>query len=386
MFAKLLEAAACRMDEPTEGFNIEALLAPVPGDVPAGTDLRQDYSPQSLYYRLRDARAEARAVERELESPDPDRPPAAWPPPQWRTVRELATEALAHAKDLEIAAWLTEALLRGNGLPGLTAGVKLMSELVERFWDELYPLPDDEGIATRVAPVAGLNGFEGNGTLIQPLRRLALFARPDGAALEFWQYEQSERLAEAADEAARQQRMAAGAIPFETLYNEAVAAGAAHFSALRDAAVAAGDAWRRLGETFDARAAADAPPTSAVRDLIDKIAEIATRFAAGAPAPASAPPPAPGADGAGASATLATGGQGLVPAGAIASREDALRALLDIAEYFRRTEPLSPLAYTLQEAVRRARMNWPQLLEEVVPDPSARAAILTSLGIRPPSE
>ena len=32
---------------------------------------------------------------------------------------------------------------------------------------------------------------------------------------------------------------------------------------------------------------------------------------------------------------------------AVATREDALRALLDIAEYFLRTEPLSPLAYTL---------------------------------------
>ena len=36
-----------------------------------------------------------------------------------------------------------------------------------------------------------------------------------------------------------------------------------------------------------------------------------------------------------------------------------------IAEFFRRTEPLSPLSYTLQEAVRRARMSWPELLEEI---------------------
>ena len=374
------------MDEIPEGFDLEALLAPVPGEAPAGTDLRQDDSPQSLYYRLRDARTEARAVERDMESPDPDRPPAPWPPPQWRTIRELATEALGQTKDLEIAAWLTEALLRGNGLPGLTAGVKLMTGLVEVFWDELFPLPDDEGIATRVAPVAGLNGFAGNGTLIQPLRRLGLFVRPDGAPLEFWQYEQSERVAEAADEAARQQRLTAGAIPFDTLYNEAVAAGGAHFAGLQAAAVAAAEAWRLLGETFDSRAGTDAPPTSAVRDLLDKIAAIAARFASGEAGAPAAGTPAPATDGAGVSAAPATAGQGTAPAGPIATREEALRALLDIAEYFRRTEPLSPLAYTLQEAVRRARMNWPQLLEEIVPDPTARAAILTSLGIRPSSE
>ena len=68
----------------------------------------------------------------------------------------------------------------------------------------------------------------------------------------------------------------------------------------------------------------------------------------------------------------------------MASREEALRSLAAIAEFFRRTEPLSPLSYTLQEAVRRARMSWPELLEEIVPDAGQRSQILLSLGIRPP--
>ena len=55
-------------------------------------------------------------------------------------------------KDLEIAAWLTEALLRDGGLAGLAAGVGLMAGLVEAFWDELYPLPDEEGMATSPGP------------------------------------------------------------------------------------------------------------------------------------------------------------------------------------------------------------------------------------------
>ena len=75
---------------------------------------------------------------------------------------------------------------------------------------------------------------------------------------------------------------------------------------------------------------------------------------------------------------------GIGIAGAVASREEALRSLAAIAEFFRRTEPLSPLSYTLQEAVRRARMSWPELLEEIVPDAGQRSQILLSLGIRPP--
>jgi type VI secretion system protein ImpA len=61
-----------------------------------------------------------------------------------------------------------------------------------------------------------------------------------------------------------------------------------------------------------------------------------------------------------------------------------LRELIRIADYFRRTEPQSPLAYTLDDAVRRGRMSWPELLAELVTDDSTRNAMLTSLGIRPP--
>lgn len=73
-----------------------------------------------------------------------------------------------------------------------------------------------------------------------------------------------------------------------------------------------------------------------------------------------------------------------VPAGQIASREDALRVLETLATFFRRTEPVSPLSYTLEEAVRRSRLTWPELLDEIVADRDSRNAILTSLGIRPP--
>ena len=181
------------MNDFPQNFDLETLLTPAEGESRAGVDLRRDDLPQTLYYRLRDARTEARAVERKMERGDPDVSPAQWQQ-QWRDVRKLATEALGQAKDLEVGCWLTEALLRDSGLSGLTAGVKLMTGFVEGFWDEVYPLPDDEGIATRLAPIAGLNGESGAGTLIQPLQRLPLFTRPDGAALEFWQYERSERI------------------------------------------------------------------------------------------------------------------------------------------------------------------------------------------------
>jgi type VI secretion system protein ImpA len=371
-----------------EGFDLEALLAPLPGAAPAGADLREDFSPQSAYYRLRDARAEARAAERAAEAPDPDQGggtggEAPWPA-QWRTVRELATKALtAQTKDLEIAAWLTEALVRSDGLAGLEAGARLIAGLAETLWDSnLYPTPDEDGIVTRVAPVGGLNGEGGQGTLMQPLRKVPLWLRPDQSTLGFWRYEQSMELAGIADPARREARLQAGWLPFEDVEREAQAVGRSALSAVRDESAAALAAWQAMSEVLDARAGIDSPRTSDVRELLQQIHSVADKYAlaeGGAPAPGGAPaaPQIAGAP----QQFPSVGAPGGAEGGA--TREEMLRQLGRIAEFFRRTEPHSPLAYTLDEAVRRGRMSWPQLLEEIVPDAVARNAIQTALGIKP---
>lgn len=366
------------MDDAGQDLELALLAAPIPGDAPAGADLREDFSPQSPYYRLRDARAEARELERRADH-DPEADSA--PPQQWRQVRELAFRALSErTKDLEIAAWLTEALVRHQGLSGLAAGARLIAELVEAFWEGgLYPLPDEDGVATRVAPVTGLNGQGSDGTLMQPLRKIELFAMPDGAPVRVWQYTQSENLEGIGDEARRQQRVAAN----EAFVRAAGMAGATRFTALRAEVKAALDAWTLMDERLAARTGPDAPPTGRVRDLLLTMLKIAERYAPPEPA-RDGPPPNEATEAA--ATDDAAPAEGQASANRPVSREAMLRELERIAEYFRRTEPHSPLAYTLEEAVRRGRLTWPELLQEVVPDGTVRSTILVALGIRPVSE
>jgi type VI secretion system protein ImpA len=363
-----------------DGIDMEALLAPIEGDSPTGVDLREDFTPQSPYYRLRDARAEARAAERAADG-NPSEEAAT--PPQWRTVRDLAINALTtKTKDVEIAAWLTEALVRSDGLRGLAAGAHLIGGLAA-FWDDnLYPMPDEDGIATRVAPIGGLNGEGGGGTLFQPLLKLPLFQRPSGQMMALWQYQQSEKLATESDPVKVEQRLAAGVLPLDAAEAEGRAAGQAHFARLREQARLASDEWRAMGEALDAKAGMDGPSTSGIRDVLDEITALATRFA---PAEEAGEAEAGGAE-AGDGAAAAAGGGGTSVRGPAMNREDMLKELGRIADYFRKSEPQSPLAYTLEEAVRRGRMTWPELMAEVVADVSVRENILMQLGIRPPQE
>jgi type VI secretion system protein ImpA len=367
------------MTDLPEGFDLEALLAPVPGDAPQGIDIREDFSAASPYNRLRDARSEARDAERGLDAGGENtRDPA----PLWRSIRELALTTLAETtKDLEVAAWLTEALVRSDGLTGLAAGARLMGGLAEQYWDVLFPLPDDYGMETRVTPVTGLNGRDGNGSLMQPLYKLTLFKRrQDDTAVAIYQYQQFEKLSPTGKE-----RQAA----FEALEKDARAAESRAFGTLFADAWAAREAWQAMANAMDAKAGADGPSTTAVRDLLSSIIDIARRYAPPEVVTAVTAPPGEIVSATAETASAETGDALVVTAAAAApgrmvTREDALRVLGEIADYFRRTEPHSPISYTLDEAVRRGRLTWPELLAEVVADMNTRNGILTMLGIRPP--
>jgi type VI secretion system protein ImpA len=70
---------------------------------------------------------------------------------------------------------------------------------------------------------------------------------------------------------------------------------------------------------------------------------------------------------------------GAVPAGApyaggaIRSRQDAVRALEAIAEYFRATEPSSPIPLVVDRARRLVSKNFLEVLADIAPEALASA-------------
>ena len=153
----------------------------------------------------------------------------------------------------------------------------------------------------------------------------------------------------------------------------AARAGIATLRQVRQSARQCIAAWQALEVAFETNN--ETPPMGRVSDLLDEIVDIADRYAGSEVAEIDTETPEATAE-----QPQAQGAAG----GRITTRETALRTLEEVAEFFHRTEPHSPLAYTLREAVRRARLTWPELLEEIVPDFDTRTAILSSLGIRPP--
>lgn len=358
-------------------ISVDDLLSPVPGEVPHGSDLRNP----SSHPLLSDLRSAWRTARQREERPD-IRSPA-----DWKAVERQAAAILAgHSKDLEVAAWLAEALLYTDGFAGAAAGGALIAGLVERFWDGLYPAPfaDEPAVGAeeaRLEPLGHLAGAEGR--LLPPVRRVVLFTLADGTGFCFSDCQESkawtalrpeqrtQRLGSLVPDRRAAFEQSAGAKLWNVVQPAARADAADLLADQRDAITAARDAWRAVAAALDHRAGAGRFSAAALIGLLEEVLRTVNELAP----PAVAAPDAPTQEAAPAA--------GSGPAAGVNGREQALRQLEDIAAFFRRTEPHSPLAFTLQEAMRRARLSWPELLAEVVPDKGQREAILSRLGIRP---
>jgi type VI secretion system protein ImpA len=358
------------------------ILAAFGGETPAGDDLRLDVTPQSLYYQLRDARASARAEER---AADDDPAAGGAVSAHWGIVQALAIEALeSRSKDVEIAAWLAESLTRHVGLAGLAEGAAIISGLIDRFWNNgLFPAEDPEDPDRRLTAITGLSGQDRDGSMLQPLRKTVLFELDDGTPITFWEYERARDVAAFAASGKTAPRTAPNAPSFDTLEAVAQRNGLASLAALgRDATMALA-AWKTIEDVVGRVAGSEAAPsTGRVTALLETLRKTAARYV-----PITETAPAGLAE----TATEKSAADAEQPASPdaapdTASREAMLEQLLRIAEAFRRTEPSSPISYTLEEAVRRARLSWPDLLHELIPELPPRSSVLVSLGIRAPSE
>jgi type VI secretion system ImpA family protein len=75
----------------------------------------------------------------------------------WEKVIDLCLNALmTQTKDLQIAAWLTEAWLKLYSFQGLQEGMRIIRGLTEVFWQDLYP-PLEEDDEYRFSPLNWLN-------------------------------------------------------------------------------------------------------------------------------------------------------------------------------------------------------------------------------------
>ncbi|HYI97506.1 MAG TPA: type VI secretion system protein TssA [Bryobacteraceae bacterium] len=177
----------------------EDILNPISESSPGGENLR--YAP--VFDKIKEARRQ-----------DDEGPMGDWQRERkvadWQLVIKLAGESIAtKSKDLQLAVWLTEAMLHKEGFPGLISGVTLIRGLIENFWEGLYPELDDGDAEMRAAPLEWLGAHY----LEVPIKRVPLTK----SGLTLFDYQKAKKLGREADAAESYEKQEA--------FQAAVAAG-----------------------------------------------------------------------------------------------------------------------------------------------------------------
>lgn len=368
---------------------VDALLKPLPGDEPTGTSARYD----PVIAQVRIAR----------ESDDPSLPQGEWERPlkkaDWSLVASLCSQTLGErSKDLQIAAWLTEAWVHLYQVDGLRAGIRLIKGLLHTYWDGVHPRQSEDGdYDARVAPLAWMNE-----TLPLTLRlSVALLPWPDRKppfiSLEDWTKaplltppkSDDDNEPNPAATPSRDELMLVGATTAAPLLLQ-----------LRESLVLAITEWKAFDAMVDERLNKEAPSLSRVTEslgLIDRAVtsllsnrqnvvlptvQAATEKAGHTDQPAeltenAAEPEIKSAD-------LGKDFVDLrLATGPIRSRADAYRQLEGIANFLQSIEPHSPTPYLIRRAVSWGRMPLPELMQEVLREEGDLNRLFTVLGLSP---
>lgn len=379
---------------PTFPFGIDrlgslaAFAQPISTENQTGADLRGDLQAKGAYQRLRDARGAARNAERTaLANGDAD----FIRDDDWQPVIDIALPLLKNeSKDIEIAAWLIEALTRAYGFSGIAAGFAIAATLITTFGARLRPMPDEEGLASQLAALAGLNGYGSEGALIAPIKSIPLTEGATPAPFCAWQCEQAFATDRAGDEAKRAARSKRGFI-LRADIDQAVAETGAEFFVRLDGEIGqAVVSYQGFQRAIDNYCADQPQPTGRILETLESCRQTLRHIAGGKLAAAQAC--AMLESGGGASGEAASDKEALscvaggIPqtaaAAPIENRARALQQLRDVALFFRRSEPHSPISYAIEQAVYWSQLSLPELMGELIPDENSRSRFETLVGIR----
>ena len=361
-------------------IDLEALLSPISEEKPSGETMR--------YSGLYDEISEARRADEDVEQGDWK---VALKIADFRKVIDLAVPALtSDTKDLQIAVWLTEALSKQHGFAGLRDGLKLVGGLQDKFWETLFPEIDEgdmEGRANAIEWVAMQTSLaikqakitQGDGYSYFDWEDSKRFDIPNN--IETLDSADRAKYSELQEQASKENRVTADR------WRVAFAASRRNF--YEEVALAIEECWaeckelnRVIEEKFDRN---QMPGLGVLEKSLEAVQTQVKKFLeekrAEEPDPEVEETEADGEQVEGEVVVATDGSRVAATGGAIQSRAEALKRLGQLAEFFRKSEPHSPVSYLVQRAVKWGNMPLDSWLQEVVKDQSVLYQLRETLGV-----
>jgi type VI secretion system protein ImpA len=342
-------------------IEISSLLEPISVESPCGTDLSFSIEFDQIQ--------EARRFD------DPTLDQGEWvtavKEADWPDVSKRCETLLRNkTKDIRLAVWLAESSAKTDSFAGLTQGLDLLTQFSEKFWDTIYPLPEEDDQELRI----GILSWLLNRTP-QLLRELPITQSKNHGVFNTIDQDSGRALTQAIARSPNDaESLSYGKITQEK-FEAARRDSPKEFYAqqMKDIEACEG-ALHNLGVAIDSKLGANGPGFSSAKDSMASIKNVVLRFARDAGVYAT--------DGAEAISPSGADVPGKSFSGPIQTREQALAQLRQVSDFFRRTEPHNPVAYLADQAAKWGGMSLHDWLRTVMKDQTALGHIEELLGIQ----
>ncbi|SFG09267.1 type VI secretion system protein ImpA [Duganella sp. CF458] len=312
------------------------LLAEVTEHPPCGPYLEYDPLYQELE-RIAGGKAEQRLGDNVI--------PAE--PPDWSDLKQKSLNLFSRTKDLRVAALLTRALVRTEGISGLSEGLSLVRAMLERYWDDVHPKLEIEGEHDPAVRLNTLAFLSDSNALLADVRNALIV--PSGAMGRVSVRDlliATGKFKPAGTETAPQLAQISAAITVAASKDSSAFEAARH-------GISGIDAIRALLlEKLDPAAAPDMAELLAVLKAVAQAYDDAMGIAPrGGDQPVTEDP---------------------AIQGEIRDRDDAIRQLEKICLFFERTEPGNPAPLLIRRAQRLMNKSFVEIIQDLAPDSLGR--------------
>jgi type VI secretion system protein ImpA len=336
-------------------LKIDELIAPIPGDNPAGQEL-----PFDVRQKLDEDRTEVDNPQRPEDAKKAD----------WPAIVKLAQETLIKkSKHFRPAARLTEALVKLHGYAGLRDGLQLMRRMAEVCWERMQPpLTEEDAKELRVADFNWLDDPDRGSRFPTTIRMVRIFGpnaqKPEFSLLDM---QRSQQGAKDVPPWPEFQLKVLKVTPPENCRN-----------ALEELTASLQEV-NLLIQVLRPKLEALAPGLGGMRLQIEQGATILRQLIKeygweAAPPPEPAPPAGDGQPAAKAEQPAAKK--------AVVTREDAYRQLKEASDLLKRLEPHSPIPYLVDRCVALGSMPFPQMIKELVIEAAALKDLNRMMGLK----
>jgi len=354
-------------EERVRVIDVDLLLKDITAEAPSGTE-DLEYDPAFIgLEKLAEGIPEKRVGDKIIEEARE---------PSWKEVKTAALALLERTHDIRVTISLLRALLHTDGLLGVRDGLALLSDMIERYWDTLYPQldPDDNNDPTqRVNILMALCDREMilldlMKTPLCSSRAVGTFCLRDihiaTGKISVTEEEKEKAVNTATINAAFQD--CGAEILQETI--TAIAESLEYVNRMEAMLV------ERLG-------ASDAPHFGEIRQVLsDMNTAMGNQQSTAVPGPTMDQEPSPQAEalasGTKQRPTRATPTNMGNQMEEITSRQDVISLLTKICSYYEQNEPASPVPLLLRRAMGLVEKDFLTIMEDLVPDSVSQIKLL----------